>query len=162
MKKLKIRPCPFCGKTPSGKVFCGTDRGPALECDDCSTMGPPALEKELIGPDEKRHEKLAIDKWNRRSFDSDSYRMGIEAAASFVEQFDKQVSHPYLLSDCILGKFNLIGKRKLRKNSHDRRTPARRKGERRSPGGPEFMLGSMMSKERRERQKREGVVRRRS
>lgn len=207
MKKEKILPCPFCGGIPTGEKFCSTDRGPALTCDFCSTLGPPALEKELVGPELKRFEKLAVAKWNKRMLDSASYRRGIEAAASFVEQFDKYVSHSYLLSDCILGKFNLIGKRKIRKNdqrlvrafsaairffqisgnpqaifspgrrrakkefyeamedfcSHvDKRTPARRKLERRIPGGPEFLLGSLLSAERRQRSRREGAVRRRS
>ena len=162
MKKVKIRECPFCGKIPSGKRFCGTDRGPALECDDCSAVGPPALDREFVGTNEDKFRPQAIEKWNRRSFDRDSYRMGIEAAASFVEMFDKHVDHPYRLSDCILCKFNLISKRKLRKNAPDRRTPARRKGERRAPGGPEFVLGSMTSRERRDRNRREGVRRRRS
>lgn len=43
------------------------------------------------------------------------YRRGIEAAASFVEQFDKYVNHDYLLSECILSKFNIM-KGKPRKN----------------------------------------------
>jgi len=207
MKKVKIEPCPFCGKIPSGKSFASTDHGPALMCERCSSMGPPALKKEMVGFDERRFEKLAIEAWNLRAFDSRWYRFGIEAVASFVEQFNKYVSHPYLLSDCILGKFNLIGKRKIRKNSQllvkafsaaihyfqvrsanpkkfhparteavnqfdramgefcryvDRRTPVRRKGERRVSGGPEFILGSLLSSERRQVGRREGAVRRRS
>lgn len=43
------------------------------------------------------------------------YRKGIEAAASFVEQFDKYVNHDYLLSECILSKFNIM-KGRPRKN----------------------------------------------
>lgn len=38
----------------------------------------------------------------------DGYRQGIEAAASFVEQFDQLVNHDYLLSECILSKFNIM------------------------------------------------------
>jgi len=162
MRKAKIRECPFCGRIPSGKRFCSTDRGPAMECDHCGSMGPAALDREFIGANEDKFNPQAIQKWNQRSFDRDSYQMGIEAAASFVEMFDKHVQHPYRLSDCILCKFNLISKRKLRKNVPDRRTPARRKGDRRVPGGPEFVLGSMTSQERRNRGRREGVRRRRS
>ena len=162
MKKVKIAQCPFCGKIPSGKRFCSTDRGPAMECDHCGSMGPAALDKEFVGTNEDKLNPQAIAAWNRRSYDPDSYRMGIEAAASFVEMFDRHVNHPYRLSDCILCKFNLISKRRLRKNVPDRRTPARRKGERRTPGGPEFVMGSMTSQERRNRNRREGVRRRRS
>jgi hypothetical protein len=162
MRKAKIRECPFCGRIPSGKRFCSTDRGPAMECDHCGSMGPAALDREFIGANEDKFNPQAIQKWNQRSFDRDSYQMGIEAASSFVEMFDKHVQHPYRLSDCILCKFNLISKRKLRKNVPDRRTPARRKGDRRVPGGPEFVLGSMTSQERRNRGRREGVRRRRS
>ena len=162
MKKVKIAQCPFCGKIPSGKRFCSTDRGPAMECDHCGSMGPAALDKEFVGTNEDKLNPQAIAAWNRRSYDPDSYRMGIEAAASFVEMFDRHVNHPYRLSDCILCKFNLISKRRLRKNVPDRRTPARRKGERRTPGGPEFVMGSVTSQERRNRNRREGVRRRRS
>lgn len=209
MKKLKPLPCPFCGQTPTGKIFCSTMQGPALTCDYCQTDGPPALDREVVGADEDKYRPLAIQKWNKRAVDSASYCRGIAAAAAFVMQFDKYVQHPYRLSDCILGKFNLIGKRKIQKNEQpsaealsaaihyyqvcfqggakvghpdreraaarferamkvmhsfgpSRRTPARRKGERRKPGGPTFVLGSMLPRERRERQKREGVVRRRS
>lgn len=208
-KKLEISSCPFCGKIPSGKRFCSTDRGPALTCDHCLSMGPPSLPQELVGPDDKKFERLAISAWNKRGLDSASYRCGIGAAAAFVMQFDKYVQHNYRLSDCILGKFNLIGKRSIQKNeqpsaealsaaiyyyqicfqggtkvSHpdrkraaarferamkamhrfgpNRRTPVRRKGERRSPGGPDFILGSVLSKERREREKRSGARRRKS
>lgn len=209
MKKPKLAECPFCGRTPSGKRFCSTMQGPALICDHCQTDGPPALDREVVGADEDKYRPLAIKKWNKRALDSESYCRGIAAAAAFVMQFDKYVQHPYRLSDCILGKFNLIGKRKIQKNEqpsaealsaaihyyqvcwmggaqsgiHDRaealsrfekamkamhslgperRVPARRKGQRRTPGGPAFVLGSVMSKERREREKREGAIRRRS
>jgi hypothetical protein len=208
MKKAKIETCPFCGSRPSGKRFCSTDRGPALECDRCGCMGPAALDKEFVGHDEDKLNPQAIERWNFRAFHSGYYRMGIQAAASFVEQFDKYVSHPSLLSDCILAKFNLLGKGKIRKNDQrlvrafsaairyfqicfeggtkvghpdrvragkdfnramkefcsyvDRRTPARRKGERRIPGGPEFILGSLLSQERRQHVRREGARRRRS
>jgi hypothetical protein len=159
MKKLKPLSCPFCGKEPSGKRFVSTMRGPSLVCDHCDADGPPALDRELVGVDLEKHKALAIRKWNERAFDSASYRRGIEAAASFVEQFDKYVLHPWKLSDCILGKFNMIGKRKIRKNE-DRRTPARRKVDRRVPSGPLFVLGSVLPKERRERHRREGAARR--
>lgn len=173
MKKEKLMPCPFCGNIPKAMKFCSTASGPALMCEYCGAEGPPALKTELVGSDDPRFMFRAIKVWNERALDSASYRRGIEAAASFVEQFDKYVTgHPYLLSDCILGKFNVLGKRRrVRKNPNyipflpdpkGRRTPVRRKGERRTPGGPDFVLGSVMSKERRERQKREGAVRRRS
>lgn len=51
--------------------------------------------------------------------DKKGYRRGIKAAASLVEMFDKHVQHPYRLSDCILGKFNLLAKRKIRKNKFE-------------------------------------------
>jgi hypothetical protein len=50
---------------------------------------------------------------------SEGYRKGIEAAASFVEQFDKYVNHDYLLSECILSKFNVMkGKPRKNKRTH--------------------------------------------
>lgn len=238
MKKAKIRECPFCGRIPSGERFCSTDKGPALMCDHCGVMGPSALDKEFIGADEDKFNPQAIAKWNQRTFDRDSYRMGIEAAASFVEMFDKHVQHSHRLSDCILAKFNLISKRQIQRqwngaragikkpckfngkvgftcrtpkyaypinglcvrhrslanraiargefSSHseipdsffsdkstrarigrkrksispDRRMPTRRKGERRVAGGPEFVMGSMASRERRQNTRRDGARRR--
>lgn len=223
MKKPKLADCPFCGKTPSGKRFCSTERGPALTCDHCGSDGPSALDRTFVGTDDKNLHSKAIEAWNRRSFDRASYRMGIEAAASLVEMFNRRVHHPYLLSDCILGKFNLLAKGKIKKNpfyakgaepktmleigviraaliwhavkvfkrypnagedkslrraaiallkgqpndkfdypKKEKRTPARRKGHRRTAGGPDFVLGSVLPKERRDRERREGVVRRRS
>lgn len=210
MKKLEILSCPFCGHVPSGKRFCSTPQGPAVSCDHCHGEGPPAgtPRTETTKKGEFLQRRKAIEAWNFRAFDSGWYRRGVQAAASLVEQFDKYVSHPYLLSDCILAKFNLIGNRKIQKNdqrlvrafssairyfqicfeggkkvSHpdraragrefdrdmkeffsyvDKRSPARRKGERRVPGGPEFLLGSLLSSERRQRAQREGVMRRRS
>jgi hypothetical protein len=158
-KAVKLLPCPFCGKVPDGKRFCSTDFGPALTCNHCLVDGPPALDKQFVGASDVKLRPLAIKAWNRRSLDDASYRRGIEAAASLVEQFDRYVLHPWRLSDCILAKFNMIGKRKIRKNE-DRRTPARRKVERRVPGGPLFVLGSALSRERRERRRREAARRR--
>lgn len=46
----------------------------------------------------------------------DQWRKGVLYAAEFVEMFDKHVSHPYRLSDCILAKFNMRDKKDIRKN----------------------------------------------
>jgi hypothetical protein len=163
MKKLKPLPCPFCGRTPTGERFCSTPHGPAVSCDHCHGEGPPAgtPRTEFTKRGERLQRRKATLAWNKRGLDSASYRRGIEAAASFVEQFDKYVRHDYRLSDCILGKFNMIGRRNLRKNVPEQRTPVRRKKERRMPGGPEFALGSTLSRERRQRTRREGARRRR-
>lgn len=42
---------------------------------------------------------------------------GIKMAAEFLEQFDKYVNHPWRLSDCLLAKFGLLSRRKVRRNS---------------------------------------------
>lgn len=42
-------------------------------------------------------------------------REGVRHAASFIESFDGKVDHPWRLSDVVLFKFGLIGKRKVRK-----------------------------------------------
>jgi hypothetical protein len=91
-----------------------------MVCDHCLSHGPPALglNGDFLGATEKKLWRKAIKAWNARVLDSDSFRKGIRAAASFVEGFDKYVKHAYRLSDCILGKFNQIGKRKIRKNIH--------------------------------------------
>lgn len=45
-----------------------------------------------------------------------AYQKGIMAAAEFVNEYNHSSSHPYMLGDCVLGKFNLLGRTKLRKN----------------------------------------------
>lgn len=67
MKNPKPLPCPFCGKKPSGKRFCSTDRGPVLICDHCLAEGPLGEDEFLGGLTEER--KLypkAIAAWNSR------------------------------------------------------------------------------------------------
>lgn len=45
----------------------------------------------------------------------DGYRSGIRAAAAFAGEWDRQIAGtPYRFEDIILGKFNLIGNKKLR------------------------------------------------
>ena len=119
MKKDKIARCPFCGKTPTGTEFCSTARGPVLMC-VCGAQGPVPCTKEigvLTTKEQIRLDTRAVAMWNARVADMGSYRLGIEAAADYVEQFDKYVDHSNLLSDCILGKFNLLGKRPIRKSN---------------------------------------------
>lgn len=118
MKKAKIARCPFCGNTPTGTEFCGTARGPVLMC-DCGAQGPFPCAKEIATPDTRTQialEKRAVALWNGRATNMDSYRLGIEAAAEFVEQFDKYVDHSNRLSDCIRAKYGVIGKRKIRES----------------------------------------------
>ena len=43
------------------------------------------------------------------------YQRGILAAAEVVEEYDKLVKHDYRLSDCVLCKLGLIGKRNVRR-----------------------------------------------
>lgn len=112
---MKIAPCPFCGNNPTGKRFCSSECGPSLICDHCRAEGPPALGDEIQeGTNDRLLRPKAILRWNARAADMGYYRQGIEAAAEFVEQFDKYVDHSSRLSDCIRGKFNLLGKRKIR------------------------------------------------
>lgn len=70
MKRPKPLPCPFCGKKPSGKKFCSTDRGPVLICDNCAAEGPPPLpEDQFFGgmKEENRLKGKAIAAWNARA-----------------------------------------------------------------------------------------------
>lgn len=116
--KIKPLPCPFCGTVPTGKKFCSTVSGPALMCENCGAEGPHALKTEVVGANEFRFIPKAIKVWNKRAMDSESYRRGIAVAAAFVQEFDKYVQHRYRLSDCILGKFNLIKKKEIQKNEN--------------------------------------------
>jgi hypothetical protein len=47
--------------------------------------------------------------------DNASFRYGIQIAAEVASDYDKYSSHPYLVSECILGKLNVL-KGKPRKN----------------------------------------------
>lgn len=49
------------------------------------------------------------------SLDTPSFLYGIWLAAEVASDYDKTNSHPYLVSDCILGKLNVL-KGKPRKN----------------------------------------------
>jgi hypothetical protein len=114
---MKIAACPFCGKTPTGKLFCSLDCGPSLICNGCRAQGPPALGKVIqVGSNDAKLHPKAIACWNARAHDAASFRLGIACAAEFVEMFDKYVAHLSRLSDCIRGKFNLLGKRKIGDN----------------------------------------------
>lgn len=44
------------------------------------------------------------------------YVEGVRQAAAYIAEFDTYVAHPYRLSDCLLMKFNLLPKRRVRKN----------------------------------------------
>ena len=46
----------------------------------------------------------------------DGFHAGIQAAASYIEAFDKYVNHEWRLSDCLKSKFNQLKKSKVRKN----------------------------------------------
>lgn len=41
---------------------------------------------------------------------------GISMAAAFIAEWDGYVDHDFRLSDCLLGKFNMLAKSKIRKN----------------------------------------------
>ena len=43
------------------------------------------------------------------------FKQGIEAAASFIGRWDAQIAHSHAMEDIVLAKFNLIGKRKIRR-----------------------------------------------
>lgn len=50
---------------------------------------------------------------------NEGYRKGIEAAAAFVSSFDSCVNHDWLLSECILSKFNIMsGRPRRNKRKH--------------------------------------------
>lgn len=43
-----------------------------------------------------------------KSVDAASFRYGILIAAEVASDYDRYSSHPYLVSDCILGKLNVL------------------------------------------------------
>lgn len=49
------------------------------------------------------------------SVDGPSFRYGVLLAAEVASDYDRTNSHPFLVSECILGKLNLL-KRKPRRN----------------------------------------------
>jgi len=57
MPKIKLKPCPFCGRKPY--VFLGDNDAWFVQCKECSaTIGSH--------PQDNFTEKLAISAWNRR------------------------------------------------------------------------------------------------
>lgn len=116
-KREKAMACPFCGKLITGKRFCSTEHGPAVICDHCDSNGPPSeYPKAFVGVEKAADNRKALGRWNARALDSASYEKGIRAAAALVEMFDRRVDHEFLLSDCILAKFGLLPKKRIRSN----------------------------------------------
>lgn len=69
-KSVRIKPCPFCGKRPSGKRFCSTAQGPTLICDGCGADGPFPFQRPdetWAGENEKIYHPDAIKAWNKRA-----------------------------------------------------------------------------------------------
>lgn len=52
-----------------------------------------------------------------KNVDRASFRYGIQIAAEVAADYDRYSSHPYLVSDCILGKLNVL-KGKPKKNAY--------------------------------------------
>jgi hypothetical protein len=46
----------------------------------------------------------------------DGFVAGIKAVADYVEQFNRQLDHPYRLDDCVLAKFNVTKRKRPRRN----------------------------------------------
>ena len=54
-----------------------------------------------------------------KALDNASFRYGIYIAAEVASDYDRTNSHPYLVSECILGKLNVL-KGKPRKNKAEK------------------------------------------
>jgi len=57
MKEVKIKPCPFCGKSRGSLALFSQDRW-MVQCDYCCADGPVEM---------KQTKKQAIAAWNRRA-----------------------------------------------------------------------------------------------
>lgn len=116
--KVEIKECPFCGKVPSGRKFCETVRGPVLICNHCGVEGPFALPEgqsyRYSPKEERRLRALSVEVWNERN-GKEQVIYGIQLAASVAKDYDYLSYHGYLVSECILGKLNVL-KGKPRKN----------------------------------------------
>lgn len=68
MAKGVNKPCPFCGKRPTGRRFCSSERGPMLQCQGCGANGPPPLpegESYFYSlPTERKLQKASVRMWN--------------------------------------------------------------------------------------------------
>ncbi len=63
--------------------------------------------------------KIVLDMMNDLPPDADviGFKHGVELAADIARNYNSSSTHPYDLGDCILGKLNQLGKRKIRKNN---------------------------------------------
>jgi hypothetical protein len=57
----------------------------------------------------------ALRKARGKGYDA-GFRAGVEAAADYLEQFNRVLDHPYRIDDCVLGKFNVSALRTPRRN----------------------------------------------
>ena len=74
---------------------------------------------ELRLKDLRPEARIVVDFASYEDGRQEGYRAGLRAAAEFVSQFDKYVNHDYLLSECILSKFNIMkGKPRRNKRKH--------------------------------------------
>lgn len=69
MEKVKLKPCPFCGKTYRGKYICGPTPE-RFECPSCGAKGPfPDLSQWRDWMKPSSAARLTVAAWNRRAQD---------------------------------------------------------------------------------------------
>lgn len=85
---MKIKPCPFCGKSYRGKQITTAGSAARFECERCGALGPfpkwyvGKWKPQPIGKPQAFYDELTLSAWNRREPETAVILKGKDGAAN--------------------------------------------------------------------------------